>query len=157
MSLASQVLASIQTKVERFIKLYRILYRDFLFQDFIHKEDVKLMIEQLNTRITAVEANAAAAITGAAQALHAEIAAHSHLVATAGGPAAQTGATTSTIAVAPQLPPTPQAPVVMWSEAQHIARLNGLIALGPATAPFADGFDPQVLSGNVGILSDIGV
>ncbi|MDD3412451.1 MAG: hypothetical protein PHY47_00460 [Lachnospiraceae bacterium] len=157
MSLASQVLASIQTKIERFIKLYRILYRDFLFQDFIHKSDVKLMIEQLNTRITTVETNAATALSSAIASVNSMVTAHSHMVSTVGGPTAQAGSTTSVINTPVQLAAPQKAPLVPWTEAQHIARLNGLIALGPASAPFADGFDAQVLSGNIGIIADIGV
>jgi hypothetical protein len=158
MSLANTIAKSVRTKIERFDKLYRILYRDYLYEDFIHQKDVHRMMDELHTRINELQAKVneqvAAAITGA----NAAIAAHTHTVITAGSPGSHTGSTNSTANVAPVPAPTPVAITqIPWAEPTHAQKLATLVSQGPATAPFADSFDIQAADANINILVDIGV
>lgn len=152
----SAVVSSITTKIERFRKLYRILYRDFLVFDFVHKDDVMRMNQELHQRITLLEANMNANFTALTASTNAAIIGHTHLV-----PQSPAGTNPSLpgIPVTPVVPPVlSSTPIIPWAEPQTINKLNLLIAEGPALAPLATGtFDIQAAEANATILTDIGV
>lgn len=156
--MASLDIASSQvTKAERWSKLYRTIHHLFLRSEFVHIEDYNKMVSEMNARVTAVEANAQAALNSAVSAIVTMMSAHSHTVVTAGGPSNQAGSTTSVISAAPQLPPTPKAPEVI-PVTIAMERTDAMYqAQGPAVAPLADGTHPDQLTSSIAIKSDIGL
>lgn len=151
------VLASDITKSQRWDKLYRIIHHLFLRNEFVHIEDYKKMVLDMNTRIATVEANAQAALSSAITAIVAMNAAHTHPVVTAGGPTNQAGSTTGVIQTPPQLPATPKAPEVVISDAGMVRADAALMAAGPALAPLAGGFSSDQVAANRTIIADVGI
>lgn len=150
------LVASEITKSERWLKLYRVIHNLFLKDEFIHIQDYKKMIFDMNLRITQVEANASAALSAAVSGLSGMVTAHTHMVATAGGPTNQAGSTTATIATPPVLSPAPKVPEVQIVDIGMKQMDAMLMATGPAMAPLADGFSSDQISANRVILTDIG-
>lgn len=156
MSLANSISDSIRSKIERFDKLYRILYRDYMFKDFIHKDDVLRMFNEIHERITLVQTNMNTQMSAAIAGSNAAVLGHTHPVQVS--PLSGTGATIGSVNAAPVPPAVPSAaPLIPWAEPKHIARLEELVLQGPATAPFAEGFSLQTGKANLTIRTDIGV
>jgi PAB1-binding protein PBP1 len=139
---------------ERWIKLYRKIHNLFLKDEFIHKEDYLLTIKQLNARISAVEANTAAAIAANAAAINAAIVGHTHQA-----PQAPSGVIPTTPGIpngsfgAPTPPTTPAV--------EHLTTVMettdaGLQALGPPFSPIPTGLSPEVQTAGAQQAADIG-
>lgn len=150
MSLASPkaIADSVKAKLERFEKLYRTMYMRFFFKDFIHKEDVKQMMLELNKRITVIEGNLNTALAKAVADMNGNIAQHTHKV-----PQAPSGVLDSLPPAAtfkPVAPPAKSAVAATpWIEVKHTSRVQELFAQGSALAPLASGLSLTATNANI--------
>lgn len=149
MSLANIVTSQI-TKDQRWDKLYRIIHHLFLRKEFVHIKDYNLMIEQLNTRISMVEANANASIAALTLSTNLAIIGHTHTITAPGNPSGP-GLPIVPATVTPPPPsiiPTPTTAAMVLEDAK-------LMAFGPALAPLSGGIHPDQLRADSSISSDI--
>lgn len=155
MSSLDNIIPSQVTKAERWTKLYRSIHSLFLKDEFVHIDDYKQMVTEMNARIAMVEANANASITAAVAALQAAIIGHFHVAPQAPAGALPTGLGTITVppVVTPPVPTKQVTPVTIAMEARNAQ----LLGLGPATAPLAGGVAQDELLANTTIKTDIGV
>lgn len=153
-SVLKQIIDSKTTVLERFKKLYRTLYIQFIHNDIMHKKDLQEIIQQITTRIDTLEAGVNANVQFTHAAIGIAILNHIHQAPQA---PAGTLPTTPGIPVGPNPPAAPinttaagQA-TVSASLAEKVLRkrIQEELAKGPATAPLADGIDPQVLQENL--------
>lgn len=160
--LTKAILDSKKTIMQRFKKLYRTLYIQFINKDTMHKKDLQKIIETLNLRITTLEttmnanfkatdANIAAAITG-----------HLHLnpQAPAGSLLSGPGALVLTLPPSPPSVTTGQESQVNSlsnGEPELNSRMGALAGQGPATAPMSDQADLEAQAANIRTVSDIAV
>jgi hypothetical protein len=146
----ASIITSQITKDQRWDKLYRIIHHLFLRKEFVHIDDYNLMIQQLNARITAVEAAANASIASLTAFTNANIIAHTHTI-TAPGSQSAPGLPILPIV----LPPPPPTPIPMPVTTAMIAKDNLLMAAGPALAPLSGGVSPDQLRADLDINADI--
>ena len=145
---------SILTVQERWIKLYRSLFHNFLKKDFVELEDFKMMHMELNGRITQLESALNSNISTTNAAIKAAIAGHLH-----NAPQAPAG-------MIPTGPGLPQSPLQMPSPAKipetpfydtvMKAKDRAYLGLGPAMAPLGDGLSPEAAIASSKAVSNIG-
>ena len=143
------IVASQITKSERWTKLYRVIHHLFLKDEFIHIEDYNKMVNEMNARISALEASLQAELAK----IQAGLSTHIHMV-----PQAISGVLPSQPAAAPPYTSAyqPTKAVVPVTVAMQRTDLK-LMATGPAKAPLADGVAPDKALANSTIIADIGV
>lgn len=164
---------------ERWLKLYRKVFNLFLQFDLVHVVDFRLMLEQLNIRMAAIEANM---IAGDAQVaanatvaintlatgvqtqmstIYAQMASHTHSYVSPGGPALTLPATGVPSVSTFQPPIVPAPPTITTGKVQYTdvalkARNTSLLATGKAIAPLSLGTSIEEQKANVEILTDVG-
>jgi len=166
---------------ERWLKLYRKIHNLFLKDEFVHVVDYKTMLEQLNLRMSLIEANmvagdaaVTAATTAAIGTLSAGIAAQTAALEAGSAthihnaPQAPAGILPTTPAVPPPLPlppsvpptlpapPAPTTPKVPYTGVALKAADITLQATGPAVAPLGDGVAAETQAASLQISADIG-
>jgi len=150
---------------ERWLKLYRKIHNLFLVKEFVHVDDYKLMLEQLNTRITAVETNMAAgdaavtaALNSSTTSIYTAISGHIHIAPQAPSGAIPTSPPTPP-PVAPPIPPAPAptTPIIKYTDVALQTYDAALKGMGPAIAPIGDGLSTETAVANVTAKSDVGI
>ena len=137
---------------ERFFKLYRKLHNLFIAKELTHVGDVKLAVKTLHMRIDALQAmvnSNMSMMSGQMGSVVTMVGSHTHIVATAGGPAAQTGsASPSGVAMSLKPPEVSASAETPYATTMMETYDNALRGLGPAMAPMAIGADPSTLIAN---------
>lgn len=149
------LLASNITISERWMKLYRTIHTLFLKYEFIHIEDYTQMVNEMNARITTVEANANSSIAAAVTALQAAIVGHNHIAPQAPSGAIPTGP--GIITAPPIVTPPPPATLVVPVRVGMERADATLQAQGPALAPLSPVYSAAQALANTKIKLDIGV
>lgn len=146
-----QILDSKKTVMERFKKLYRTLYIQFINKDTMHKKDLQKIIEQLNLRISTLETNINIGFKAIDAAIPIALVAHTHTVTSPGSPSGPGIPVSAAAPTPPSITTGLEATINSLSktEAQLNARIGELAGQGPSTAPYADGFDPAIVNANV--------
>lgn len=163
MSLEALAQLSVNKSVSsRWMDLYRKIHNLFISTELAHTKDVALAFKQIDARITALEANVNAMATqlnASITSLGAIVTAHTHPVATAGGPTNQAGTAAPSPTPAPTpTPPTPSAtPAVAYQTTFMKAEDAKLLALGPASAPLMARSTVADIKASTQITMDIGV
>lgn len=152
-ALLKQIADSKKTVLERFKKLYRTLYFQFLQFDFMHKKDLLKAIADLNARIDATEKAMNAGFKAIDASVTASVTGHTHPSPQAPGGTLVTG---PGIASAPSVPTPPvdtsalgqNINTMAKAESQNKSRASELLSQGPATAPLSEVFSPEQLAAN---------
>ena len=139
---------------ERWLKLYRKIHNLYLKDEFIHKQDYLLTLNQLNARITAVETAMNAGFVALKASTETAILTHIHTVPQAPAGALPSGPGTPLASLPAAVPSA--APVV-----QHMTTFMdqtdlALQATGPAQAPLGDGASVTALQATRTAVSQVG-
>ena len=152
--MSPDIISSQITKSERWTKLYRTIHHLFLRDEFVHIEDYNQMVNEMNARITTVEANANASIAAAVAQITATVVGHTHPSPPAPLNPVVTGP--GVIILPPVVTPAPPAPLVVPVTIAMERTDATLIATGPAKAPLASGIAPDQARANTDIITTIG-
>lgn len=156
-ALLKQIADSKKTVIERFRKLYRTLYIQFIQQDTMHKDDLKKIIETLNLRITALEISVNSNFKLIESSRLLRTIAHTHTTTTPGNPTGPGVPVSPVPLTVPSVTAGQESQINSLSsgEPAQKAKTSSLLGEGPATAPFSEGFDPEVVLANTTGTADV--
>ena len=153
--LSPNILGSKLTISERWIKLYRLLFNKFLKKDFVELEDYKMMLTQLNARITQLETTINSNIAATNQSIQTAITGHTHMAPQAPAGIVQTAAGQMMMSI--PKPPNSKVPETQFVNTNMMRKSAQYLAMGPALAPLGDGISSEAAQGTAQAVSDIGL
>jgi len=136
---------------ERWLKMYRKIHNLFLRNDYVHVDDYKLMLSQLNTRISELESKLNANITTTNANINKAVLGHTHICS---APTSSSGPGVSTAPASP--PPASATKPVEYSQTNLEARDRSLQATGPGVAPLMNGTSAEEAAASAQSVQDIG-